>query len=384
MRADFMSLSRLLLLWFGLWLLPVLAMRAEVVDNLYQVEVPVADQERDTRTCALTDALLQVLMRVSGRDALALMEPGVEQALVLPTRYVERYRYAGRQANGERQLLLQVRFEPEAVNRILRDNRLPVWGRNRPGVLAWVVIDDRRGRKLLASDSPAEWRERVAREAANMGLPLRLPLYDLTDRARLTVADVWGNFEDRILDASRRYQVQAVLVGKVYKTYRNRWRSHWTLYNEGRRDDWASEGASLDAALAAGIAGSTRQLAERYARVAATSLPGVVRVRVVGIRSLADYARAVRYLAKLDGVTRAAPDAVGPDAVLFSLASRSGQLAVSRAIELGHTLIPETPVAPSIPPAPAGGNAGNRETPQAAGTPAVASLPADLVYRLVP
>ena len=158
-----MSLSRLLLLWFGLWLLPVLAMRAEVVDNLYQVEVPVADQERDTRTCALTDALLQVLMRVSGQDALALMEPGVEQALVLPTRYVERYRYAGRQANGERQLLLQVRFEPEAVNRILRDIRLPVWGRNRPGVLAWVVIDDRRGRKLLASDGPAEWRERVAR-----------------------------------------------------------------------------------------------------------------------------------------------------------------------------------------------------------------------------
>lgn len=370
----------LLLLWLGLWLLPALNTSAEVVENLYLVEVPVADQERDTRTRALTDALRQVLMRVSGRDELALMEPGVEQALALPTRYVERYRYTVREANGERRLLLQVRFAPEAVNRVLRDSRLPVWGRNRPGVLAWVVIDDRHGRKLLSSGSPAAWRDEVAREAARRGLPLRLPLYDLTDRARLTVADVWGNFEDRILDASQRYQVQAVLVGKIYKTYGNRWRSRWTLYNEGRRDDWESEGKTLGAALAAGIAGSTRQLAERYARVAATTLPGVVRVRVVGIRDLADYTRAFRYLARLDGVTRAAPDEVRPASALFSLASRNGLPAISRAIELGHTLVPETATTVPAPVAPSAAG----EADRAAAAPAREPLTADLVYRLVP
>ncbi len=372
-----MPYFRLLLPWLGLWLLPALIARAEVVENLYRVEVPVADQERDTRTRALTDALRQVLMRVSGRDELALMEPGVEQALALPTRYVERYRYTVRQENGQRQLRMEVRFEPEAINRILRESHLPVWGRNRPGVLAWVVIDDRHGRKLLSSDSPAAWRDEVAREAARRGLPLRLPLYDLTDRARLTVADVWGNFEDRLLDASQRYQVQAVLVGRIYQTYRNRWRSHWTLYNEGRRDDWESEGVSLAAALAAGVAGSTRQLAERYARVAASSLPGVVRVQVLGIRNLADYTRAFRYLARLDGVTRAAPDEVAPDSTLFSLASRNGLPAISRAIELGHTLVPETAAPPAAPETKA-------ETAGKAALPVTERLSADLVYRLVP
>jgi len=376
MRIHSMPFFRLFPFWLGLWLLPVLITRAEVVENLYRVEVPVADQERDTRTRALSDALREVLMRVSGRDELALMEPGVEAALALPTRYVERYRYTLRREQGKRQLLMEVRFAPEAVNRILRQSRLPVWGRNRPGVLAWVVIDDRRGRKLLTSDSPAAWREEVARAAVRRGLPLRLPLYDLTDRARLTVADVWGNFEDRILDASRRYQVQAVLVGKIYKTGRNRWRSHWTLYNEGRRDDWEHKTDTLAAALSVGIARSIRQLAERYARVAATTLPGVVRVRVVGIRNLADYTRAFRYLTRLDGVIKAAPDEVRPDSALFSLTSRNGLPAISRVIELGHTLVLEAVAQPALPVEGA--------MPGKDSSSVAESIPADLVYRLVP
>ncbi len=370
-------------------LLPLLALlvfaplRAEVVDGLYEVVIPVPDQERDTRTRALTDGLREVLMRVSGRDLLTLMEPGVEMALALPTRYVQRYRYETREVDGRRQLVLQVTFDPEAVNKVLRDSRLPVWGRNRPGVLAWVVVDDRRGRKLLTSDSPESLRRLVLEEARRRGLPLRLPLYDLTDRARLTVADVWGNFEDRILDASQRYQPQAVLVGKIYKTYRNRWRSRWTLYNEGRRDDWEGEGESLAAMFGQGLAGGAMLLAERYARVDESSQPGIVRVRVVGIPGLAEYTRAIRYLAGLDGVTRAAPEEVGPDAVVFSLASRNGRLAVARAIELGHTLVPEAEDAPAAGPPPAG-SATDPGAGAVASPSAVAPLPADLVYRLVP
>ncbi len=379
---------RLFLLLSLLCLMPLSPVRAEVVRDLYAATVPVPDQERDTRTRALTEALREVFMRVSGRDQLTLMEPGVEMALALPTRYVQRYRYALREHDGTRQLVLQVTFDPEAVNKVLRDSDLPVWGRNRPDVLAWVVVDDRHGRKLLTSDSPASLREPIMTEAARRGLPLRLPLYDLTDRARLTLADVWGNFEDRILDASQRYQPRAVLVGRVYRTARHRWRSRWTLYNEGRRDDWEGEGISLAAMFGQGIAGSTLRLAERYARLAESSQPGVVRVRVLGITGLPEYTRAIRYLAGLDGVTRAEPEAVTPEAVLFSLVSRNGQLAVARAIELGHTMVPEVPAAPPAT-APAGttaGNTGPRTTGEASAAAAMPAepLPADLVYRLVP
>ncbi len=371
---------RLLLLLSVLFLLPLSPARAEVVPGLYAATIPVPDQERDTRTRALTDALREVLMRVSGRDLLTLMEPGVEMALALPTRHVQRYRYETRDIDGQRRLVLQVDFDPQAVNKVLRESGLPVWGRNRPGVLAWVAVDDRRGRKLLTGDSPANLREPIMAEAARRGLPLRLPLYDLTDRARLTVADVWGNFEDRILDASQRYQPRAVLVGRVYKTGRHRWRSRWTLYNEGRRDDWEGEGISLASAFGRGIAGSTMLLAERYAQAVEVGQPGVVRVRVLGIPGLAEYTRAIRYLAGLDGVTRAAPEAVRPDSVLFSLVTRNGQLAVSRAIELGHTLIPEVPAVTG----PETTSPGAAQPADAAAPATLAPLPADLVYRLVP
>ncbi len=381
---------RLLLLLSVLFLLPLSPARAEVVQGLYAATIPVPDQERDTRTRALTDGLREVFMRVSGRDLLTLMEPGVETALALPTRYVQRYRYETREIDGKRQLVLQVDFDPEAVNKVLRESRLPVWGRNRPDVLAWVVVRDRRGRKLLTGDSPAQLREPIMAEAARRGLPLRLPLYDLTDRARLTVADIWGNFEDRILDASQRYQSRAVLVGRIERVSRHRWRSRWTLYNEGRRDDWEGEGTSLASVFGQGIAGSTMLLAERYAQAAEVSQPGVVRVRVLGIPGLPEYTRVIRYLAGLDGVTRAAPEEVRPDSVLFSLVTRNGQLAVARAIELGHTLIPEVPaVTGSEATSPAAGvpnpdQPATEQSQDAAVPVTIAPLPADLVYRLVP
>ncbi|HID49850.1 MAG TPA: DUF2066 domain-containing protein [Chromatiales bacterium] len=355
-------------------------LRAEVVENLYLAEIPVESQDPGLRKEAIGQAMREVLVRVSGQ-AMILGVPAIDAALSQSTRFVDRYRYQIRKLPEGDQLEVRVRFDENAINRLLRENRLPVCGRNRPVTLLWLVVDDRKqGRKLISTDSRYDaLRARVERQARQRGLPLRLPLYDLTDRARLKVSDVWGNFEDRILDASTRYQANSVLVGRVYRTPSGSWSGRWSLYSEGRRSDWETVGESLDLALQPGLGGTADALARRYAQVEDTGAdPSRVKLQIEGITGLPAYVSVTTYLDSLDVVSRVEPVEIRPDSVVFALTSRGGRLAVEEAISFGRTLVPESPAAqanPALPALPA----------EAEKTAAVNRAPQiDLIYRLVP
>ena len=347
-----------------------LQLRAEVIDDLYLAEVPVESQDREERQEAIRAGLNQVLVRVTGSNQV-LTAPAIEAALSQPTRYVQRFRYQKQELAGQTQLVLGVRYDESVITKLLHDNQMPVWGRTRPATLLWLVVDDRRKRTLISNDNKTDEARRIIDEQAKLrGLPLRLPLYDLADRSNLSVTDVWGNFEEAILQASSRYQTEAVLVGRVYRTSANSWSGRWTLYSEGRQQNWQTAGESLEVALLPGISQTSEILAQRYAQVESMITSDQLLVKVQGVNGLPDYNRVVRYLGSLDAISQVQPHTISEDGVVFNLTSRRGRLAVSQAIALGHTLVADSsqPL-PSVPPA--GEN-----------NPAV--NPTDLVYRLVP
>ncbi|MHA1569210.1 MAG: DUF2066 domain-containing protein, partial [Alphaproteobacteria bacterium] len=326
MIRKILQISLLLTVLFGTF-----PSRADVIPDLYVIDVPVESQGREERATAIRAALERVLVRVSGRQRVLAL-PAVEAALEKPTRFVQRYRYEQRETGpGQKQRVLQVRFDEASINQLLRDNQLPVWGRTRPAILVWLVVDDQRTRTLLSNDVNSDVRRVLEQQARQRGLPLRLPLYDLADRARLGITDVWGNFEDRILDASSRYQVEAVLVGRVYKAADNRWAGRWSLYSEGRRQDWESGGETLTDVMLPGIGQTAEALAQRFAQRSLVQIPGQVRIRIAGIDTLAAYTRAVRYLDSLDVVREVQPVILQSGTVVFSLDSRRGRQAVSQA-----------------------------------------------------
>ena len=356
-------------------LITAIAANADVVDNLYIAEVPVENQTLEIRQAAITTGMQDVLVRISGRSLVLSVTP-VEEALLQPKRYVQRFRYFDKKVAGVQKKHLRVEFDKNAINKLLRDNRLPVWGRNRPSTLLWLVIDNRRSRTLLTNDRQIAARQHLEGQAARRGLPLSLPLYDLTDRSNLKISDVWGNFEDPIMRASARYDSEAVLVGRVYKTYSNSWSGRWTLYSEGRRFDWESEGDTIQQALLPGISSTTDYLSNRYVQNDDESDSGQVLLKVTGLGTLKAYTRTVKYLDSLDVVKEVHPYVIEPDNVIFKLSSRGGRLAVSKAVSLGHTLeaqpvqevVQQAAVRPDgVPPVPA---------------PVLIS--ADLTYILVP
>ena len=353
-------------------LLFALPLHADVIEDLYLATVPVESQDREERKEAIRTGLGQVLVRVTGSNQV-LTVPGIEAALEQPSRYAQRFRYQKQDKDGKKQQVLWMRFDEGAIGKLLTDNQMPVWGRTRPATLLWLVVDDRRKRSLISNDKQDEARLIIEEQAKLRGLPLRLPLYDLTDRANLSISDIWGNFEEAILLASKRYQTEAVLVGRVYRAAANSWSGRWTLYTEGRQQSWQTSGESIAVAMLPGISQTTELLAQRYAQVDSAVSSDQLRVKISGISGLAAYTRVINYLNSLDSVTQVQPHRLDSDSVVFNLTSRRGQQAVSQAIALGHTLVVETP-SPVAPP----GSPADKKTPDNSNSNI------DLVYRLVP
>ncbi len=347
--------------------------RADDIPGLYETEISVSTQDVEERRAALTAGMRQVLLRVSGRS-IVLTITAIEEALTRPTRYVERYRYRNREGvEGAQEKVLWVRFDEKAINKLLRDNRMPVWGRTRPAVLVWMVVDDRQSRILLGNNVSHPAKAFISEQAGLRGIPLRWPMLDLSDRASITTSDVWGSFEDTIIKASRRYQTEAILVGRVYKTYGGSWNVRWTLYDHGHREDWNARAESLVETLVPGVDRMADILAQRFAQVESDEQNKAVLVQVYGVNTLAAYNKTLKYLSRLAVVTDVQPQTVFPGNVVFRLNSRNGRLAVSQAIALGHTLVEKVVrTRPAVP---------RSSAPVAA--PPVATPRADLIYHLI-
>jgi hypothetical protein len=339
-RFFFFSTSALRI--FILFIATTCAAQAALVGGLYEAEVLVQSQSRSERKQAMSEALAQVFKKVSGRSNTQSL-PGVADALKNADRYLQQYLYRGvyeaqypiPQADPNAQLAW-FRFDEHAVNKVLRNNSLPVWGRTRPATLVWLGIEENGSRYMLGADSAEPLREILEYESQRQGMALVLPLLDLEDQRNLSFADLWGNFQDSILTASNRYNAESVLVGRISLTSSDIWLGRWTLYESGRSASWQSQGNYSDEVLASGVGGAVEALANRYALE--DDNPGVVNLAVTGVSSLKDYARVSSYLNSLELVKDIQPTVISADSARFRLDIRGNAEGLAQTIRLGNVL----------------------------------------------
>jgi hypothetical protein len=332
--------------------LPMVGVAAEV-SGLYETELQVFSQKRSERAKAMLAGLAEVLVKVSGRRDAAQVK-GVAQAISHPAKFLQQYRYRALSDEQREQALQEAaldgvvgaepqivlfRFDHAAVDKLLRDNGLPVWGATRPSTLAWLAVQDEGQRYLLGSDSSEPARELLTREARRRGLALLLPLMDLQDQQALPFADVWGGFRDPILRASARYRTESILIGRMYRTTGGEWQAQWTLLESGQTQSWAAAGALPVEVIDEGVSGAIEVLASRYAPVAGEQ-SGLMPLTIVDVRTLRDYARVTQYLESLQQVEHVQVSRVEADQVTFELDVEGGPEAIAQTIALGHVLQP--------------------------------------------
>lgn len=337
---------------------------AVVVDQLFSAETEVADQSNSSRQKAQKQALAEVLVRSSGRaDIVRLAE--IKAALARPDRFVNSYQYRTvaytDEETGEpgRRLMLIVDFQPKKVNDLLRQSSLPIWSSNRAKITSWIVVDDNSGRQVISTTNRLPLSEALAGNAKRRGLPLNLPVYDMTDIMAVSTDDIWQMQQQTLFAASGRYQADAILIGRIVATGADQWRSSWTFSHAGEHVSFDSQGQDFNALLAPVIDTVAETLSRRYAVVVSDNR-AEVQLSIDKIDSFADYTAALLYLRGLEAVRGVGPIYIDGQQVVFALELDGTEEQVWQAISLNRRLqettakpIQTPPVTAPLSPTPA-------------------------------
>lgn len=332
---------RFIRLVFGFLALLPLCASAVVVDGLYEVKVPVLGQNQSEREEAVRAAFSRLLVRITGTPEVLNRE--VTQTLLQKAaQFVQQYRYqlvpaaSGNGTETETQVL-NVVFDAAATDQALWANGLPVWGRTRPATLVWLAVQESETRYLLDANNPSQILGVLQERAVDRGLPLVFPLLDLEDRFRVSVSDVWANFNEPIQEASKRYDTEAVLVGRVFQDIMGGWQARWTVYEGKNVTAWSSQGEDLEAVVGEGVDGVANELASRYANIGGRE-EGALSIAVADVATVDDYVRTTRYLESLTPVEAVQVVTIEPARITYRLQLRGSQEGLAQAINLGNTL----------------------------------------------
>ena len=310
------------------------------VPNLYVADVYVTNESESQRLSGARAGLVQVLIRVSGTQAVTEDEK-IRQALRNPSRYFYQYGYQTTDREfqvGDQVLqgrILRINFEPNAIAALLRESGFSVWGSNRPSVLLWVAVSDDKGRRLTTENDGSEVSTALADLARERGLPMLYPLMDLEDASALSVAEVWGAFLDRVDGASVRYNPDSILSGRVQRDSSEQWLGYWAYRIDGKWTRIQNQAASQRDLIADVVDRLADQLASRYA---VGSARGVVNLRVEGIESAQAYAAVLSYLQSLAPVLDTYVARVEGTDVIFELSTEGQQQQLVEIIELDRKM----------------------------------------------
>jgi len=192
------------------------SMAAPLAD-LYKVREPVASQQPAEREEALRKAFDTLVLRLTG-------DSSSDQQAVAPLRsdpqqLVSRYAYEGD--------TVVVSFDPVTTERALRSAGLPLWGAERPSILTWWLRETADGSQLVGDAQEGSSDLRAA--AQHRGLPLRLPLADLSEQLVATSDAVTAKDPQALRDVSERYDADGLLA-VMAKQSGESWEADWRLW----------------------------------------------------------------------------------------------------------------------------------------------------------
>ena len=328
-----------------LFSLLVAQVRAAETRNLYEVLVPVVDQSSVTREAAFQQAFDSVIRKLTGRSDVASMA-GLSKLRVKASSYVSQFHYqerplssetAGQTAPGEAYYLL-VRFNESAINEILRQNNLPLWGANRPSLLIWVAQDNAGKRSIVAPMDFAPVRDEVTLAASNWGVPVLYPVMDFDDSDALSISELWGLFQEPVQRASKRYDTNAVLAMRVWATGENRWSGRTLFLLNGQNYTKSYENMSATELANAAMTDVAKRMADVFAVSAGSAAGEAVTVVVDDVNSVSAYAGLMHYLESLTAVRSVVPTQVNGSRIMLRLVIDGTLRQFGHAIESGRKL----------------------------------------------
>ena len=265
-------------------------------ESLYAAATPVANQSAQQRDKAFTRDLAQVLVKVSGNPNAAQVA-ALSSVLSNAGSLVVEYRYRAVPLNQGGGQELWARFDAMAVDKAWIQGGKGTWGEGRPTVAVWAL----NGNTIVADNPNAPIVSAMRKDAKRRGLPLVIPLMDLTDQKRVSGFDIRTLFLPALKSASQRYGAHAMLIG-VIKSADVGVQSEWTLVFGNNSMPFQETADTHQQAGAAAVGQATTLLAQQLAYLPSVDGGGQMRVVVSGVSSLANLKQVEALITAVPGV----------------------------------------------------------------------------------
>lgn len=320
------AVSLLLAALAAAWLAP--GAYAVEVTSLYTVEVPLDPD--DSKAKAYRTALAEVLIRVTGDTAAARSKELID-LFPNPDRLVLRYREGPDDS-------LVVSLDGRAIERRLRESGETFWSSDRPLTVVWLAVDWGLGdREIIAAEDPdglpgdgrlvdrnRQLRERVQTVATHRGVPVVFPLLDAEDLENIGFADVWGGFDEPLLEASARYEAQSVLVARIRPA--DRQQPRWTWYVGEQRFGWPGQPEEAINQLADAMAARDAIRGDQEAEM--------IELTISGIHSVDAYGQVQQFMENLRIVEKLMLKGAASDRITYVIEVRGGPQRLENALAM--------------------------------------------------
>lgn len=337
-----MKLTKVFALLAVLWgaLLP--AAQAVTVEDLFTVELPVADQTTSLRLESFSEAFKQVIVKVSGSDE-ALQSPAFARPIESSARYVKQFRYISRESTDEEEieagnLYLRIDFNQQLIEGLLRENNFPVWGRERPSSLLVISYDVNENIKVVADDSTPDLVEALDQAASIHAVPVLFPLMDLEDIALVRVGDIVSRQYENINTMAQRYAPDALLVGQIVGRSGVGWQGDWEVRFAEQIFKWQFKASSKQAVIDQVIKHLAKILALEYALEDHQRAEQSLLLSVSALEGIENLITVQQYLKSLNVVESVRVAMINQDVITYRLHLRNDPEDLQRLIDFGDVL----------------------------------------------
>jgi len=325
-------------------LLGVLQMpvHAVTVEDLFTVELPVADQTTSLRLESFSEAFKQVVVKVSGSDD-ALRSPAFARPIKNSARYVKQFSYVTRKLADDEEmeagnLFLSIDFDQQLIEGLLREQNFPVWGRERPSSLLVISYDVNENIKLVSDDTTPDLVDALDSAAAIHAVPVLFPLMDLEDIALVSIGDIASREYENIRTMARRYTPNALLVGRIVGRSGEGWQGDWEVRFADQIFKWTYKASSKQAVIDQVIRHLAKILALEYALEDHRRVEQSLLLSVSELEGIDKLIRVQKYLESLNVVDSVQIAMISKDVVTYRLKLRNDPEDLQRLIEFGEVL----------------------------------------------
>ncbi|MEZ9596835.1 DUF2066 domain-containing protein [Shewanella sp. 10N.261.52.F9] len=311
---------RIFVIFSSFTLVLTLANAAEV-KQLDEGVVPIESRSAALRSQGIKQAFEHVILKNSGTQS-ALDNDVIKKQLNSANALMTQYGYVER--DGE--LFLKVNFDQKRIIALLRQAGLPVWGKQRPLTLVWLVNSENGQRDILSDGANVVSRDTFNLASSARGVPLLFPLMDLDDAMKVGVNDIRGRFADSVADASLRYQSNYFVLaaiepqGAVFSyqmdLYPREKDAHALQMNSLVSN--SGEVATVEEAIAAIMAATSEYYVSQYA-IADSGERNTTSITFTNVASMQELVSIERYLDQLSAIKSASIATIVGQDVAFNI-----------------------------------------------------------------